>query len=457
MGKATKTPGAMFRESPRDRQDKRTEFRVHVVTWNVASAFPSPSDIESLFVPQESMRLRDLRNYTDLVVVGLQEAYQSVQDAVTSVVGRDPLVDAFSEYLAPIGFVRLAHCRLLGILLMVFVQRPLLCYIHDVETCSTKTGMGGWLGNKGAVSVRFTLRELSVCFTNCHLVPHLENNEKRVMELQDIIGMQVFENARLRFTKPMDHDVFVLLGDLNFRIEGLEYHEVVGELNQKKLNGLLKQDQLRLEQVKGESSPSFLYCFMEMSIDFPPSYKYEPGTDDFALGAKMRPPAWCDRVLWRVHERRFPKVSDLNPSLPVQKEYYGIHMQPKISDHKAVCAGLKFFVDLSDFYPRVVFHLSEWLCKSQATIAFDVMAGTTVSMWDWIGLYRAGFCSVERDHVLWVSSPAPRGRHDKDAVHSRMIQAEQVPSDTGLYILLYKSSHYGCVLGMSPAFPIKAP
>lgn len=129
-----------------------SEFNVHVVTWNIASAVPSAADIESLFLPQESLLLQDLYNTTDLVVIGLQEAYQNMQDTLSSampVIGKDPLVEAFSDFLARKGFARLSFCRLLGILTLVFVKRPLLCYIRDVETCSTKTGFGGGWGTRG--------------------------------------------------------------------------------------------------------------------------------------------------------------------------------------------------------------------------------------------------------------------------------------------------------------------
>lgn len=123
-----------------------SDFNVHVVTWNVASALPSPHEIESLFLPQESLMLSDLYNTTDMVVVGLQEAYQKVQEAVSSsipLVGKDPLVEAFSTFLSQKGFSRLSYSRMLGVLNMVFVKRPLLCYIKNVATCTTKTGFGG--------------------------------------------------------------------------------------------------------------------------------------------------------------------------------------------------------------------------------------------------------------------------------------------------------------------------
>lgn len=434
-----------------------SEFNIHVVTWNVASAIPSMRDIESLFLPQEGFMTQDLFHTSDIILIGLQEAYQNVQDALSSavpVIGKDPLVEAFSNFLAHKGFARLSFSRLLGILTLMFVKRPLLCYIRDIDVCTTKTGFGGWVGNKGASSIRFSLGDLGVCFTNCHLVPHTENNDKRVLELQDIFETQVFESSRLPL-KLLDHDILILFGDLNFRLEGKEFEDVVRMLNQERHQELLRLDQLRIEQIKGENSPSSLYFFMEMPIDFQPSYKYEPGTDTFDDGGKGRAPAWCDRILWRTHERRLPKITDPNPRAIMTQEYYSIHMQPRISDHKAVSAGLKLAVDISGYVPKVVFRLSEWVGRLQGTISFDVAANTEVSLWDWIGLYPADFSSVEKDYVFWIWTPASRGRARREKVYSRVLSAEQVPSEPGRYVLIYKSAQYNSVIGMSPIFRIR--
>ena len=442
-----------------------SELNVHVVTWNVASAAVSPADVEALFLPQESLQLRDLYNDTDVVAVGLQEAYQGVVEAVGSVVGRDPAVEAFSTFLAGKGFARVSSSRMLGVLTMVFVKRPLLCYISDVVTSTTKTGMAGWLGNKGASSVRFNLAGHTVCFTNCHLVPHPENNERRLDELKDIFASEEFETSRLSLCRPLDHDVLILFGDLNFRLEGYEFSQVVASLRDGERKRLLEQDQLWREQVRSgsqgrqmraENGISCLHLFMEMPIEFPPSYKYEPGTDLFCDGSKGRPPAWCDRILWRTHERTLPDITAANPRPLLSQQFYGLHYQPRLSDHKAVSAGLQLAVDMTHVAPRVVFHLNEWVSGQQGTISFDVAQTTQVSLWDWIGLYPECFSSVDKDYTYWIYTPAARGRYPEQRSFSRILQPEQVPTEPGRYVLLYQSSRYGCVIGMSPVFRIAA-
>lgn len=433
-----------------------SDIRVHIITWNIASTVPSTSDVESLFMPQQSsMTTTDLFNSTDVIIIGLQEAYQNVQDMVqTSVplVGKDPLVELFSNFLCCKGFTRLSASRLLGILTLVFVQRPLLCYVRGLETCTTKTGLSGWLGNKGASSIHFTLCNVSLCFTNCHLVPHPENNAKRIQELSNIFTNHAFANPP---TQLLNHDVLVLFGDLNFRLEGKEIEEVKAVLNRGSGVELLDKDQLRLEQIRGAESPSNLHHFMEMAITFPPSYKYTPGTDFFESGPKLRAPAWCDRVLWRTHERTFPRITDPNPHNVVTEQYYRIHMQPRISDHKAVSAGLNVSVNLGMYMPNVVFNvMTEWSAGKQGEIRFEMDRDTEVSMWDWIGLYPENFACVDKDYVFWIYTPV-RGKAVASKEYRRTLNSEQVPTVPGKYLLLYKSAQHSCVLGMSPAFPIK--
>lgn len=436
--------------------EKSDYLHAHVLTWNVAGNTPATHDIEALFLPQESVELKDLANDTDLLVVGLQEAYQNVQGAVSSsipLLGRDGLVEAFSAVLGKMGFARVSYCRILGIVIVVLVKRPLLCYVREVETASLKTGLGGLLGNKGGVSVRMVLGDLKICFTNCHLVPHCENNDRRVQELHDILEYQFFDVSDMRI---LDHDVVVLFGDLNFRIEGKEHREIVDtlQLTSSNWSDLFRCDQLRLEQVKGRNSISHLHIFMEMDMEFAPSYKYKPETDLYEDEEKGRPPAWCDRVLWNVHDRKLPRITDICPQQVVKPSYYKMHRQPRISDHKPVCAGLKLLTNFNSVMPQVIFRLTEWVSGEKYAVEFDVMMGLQVSTWDWIGLYTADFTCIDRDSVFWVYAPGVRGVITQTTCYSRTFMPDQLSPRPGRYVWVYKSAVFRCVLGMSPVFRV---
>ena len=439
-----------------------SEFNVHVVTWNVASFNPGPVEVESLFASQEGFQRKEFYQKCDILVVGLQEAFQNVQEAVAAaipVVGRDLHVEAFSGHLAGKGFVRLAFTRILGIVIMVFVKPPLLCYIHSVVTCTTRTGFGGWMGNKGAVSIRFTLGKVDLCFINCHLTSQRENNEKRIDELHDVFTEQVFQGRLIPDMKPLDHDVVVLFGDMNFRLREKEFGEVKQIVEEGKMKTLFDLDQLVLEQIRGEESPSKLCEFVEMGIEFMPSYRYVTGSDEFTDGGKCRVPAWCDRILWRIHGRILPKPTDLNPVSVVTGEYYCLHRQPRSSDHRAVSAGLKLSLDISKIPPPVIFHcLSEWIVGVRGNIELTVAKGTEVSMWDWIGLYPSHFSSVDKDSALWVLTPAGRGTSGQDKTYSHALSPSELLKLTpGKYVLIYKSYASDRVLGMSPIFSVFPP
>jgi inositol-1,4,5-trisphosphate 5-phosphatase len=435
-------------------QVDRNYLNLNVLTWNVAGVMPTLEDIQSLF--HSESHGEDVLNTTDILAVGLQEAYPNVQDALVAaipVVGHDQLVDDFSTVLNASDFVRLSYSRIVGIVIMIFVKRPLLCYIQDVDTATYRTGLGGFWGNKGATSIRFMLgRELNVVFTNCHLVPHNENNEKRIMELHDILLYSTFSNQV--YTTILQHDVVVLFGDLNFRLEGNEYDHVVSTLANGDQKSLIKADQLYLEQLKGSSSPSHLHRFMEMELEFAPTYKFEPGTDQYQNAGKGRAPAWTDRVLWYINSSALPQVTDRVPKLVIKPCWYEIHMSPRTSDHKAVSAKLNILVDIG-MNPRVMFRLSEWFCGIKGNVEFDVAPGTVVSSWDWIGIYPEHFSCVEKDYVSWMYTPAIKGIASRITYYSKPLSPNEVPSISGRYLLIYKSSHYKTVLGMSPLFKIE--
>ena len=60
-------------------------------------------------------------------------------------------------------------------------QSELSSIISDLglETQFTRLGMGGYWGNKGCVSVRWSVYGVSVCVINCHLAAHVHMNKVR--------------------------------------------------------------------------------------------------------------------------------------------------------------------------------------------------------------------------------------------------------------------------------------
>lgn len=123
----------------------------------------------------------------------------------------------------------------------------------------------------------------------------------------------------------MDHEVCILNGDLNYRIDAIPRNVIIDAIRQNNLPKLLDRDQLLASRRK---NPGFrLRAFTESPITFAPTYKYDVGTDDYDSSDKKRSPAWCDRILYRGLGR-------------VKQLDYRRH-EVRASDHRPVSAAFK--------------------------------------------------------------------------------------------------------------------
>jgi hypothetical protein len=123
----------------------------------------------------------------------------------------------------------------------------------------------------------------------------------------------------------MDHEVCILNGDLNYRIDSIPRHVIINAIRQNNLTKLLERDQLLASRRK---NPGFrLRSFIESPITFAPTYKYDVGSDEYDSSEKKRSPAWCDRVLYRGSGR------------VKQLDYR--RLEVRASDHRPVCASFK--------------------------------------------------------------------------------------------------------------------
>lgn len=119
--------------------------------------------------------------------------------------------------------------------------------------------------------------------------------------------------------------VNVQCSDLNYRIEETIPTERAIQLAEKnQIDELLACDQLNIERNAGRCFQNF----EEGPITFPPTYKYQPGTDvyDTRPEKKIRAPAWCDRILYRTSD----------DATTVHLLSYNRSERPNVSDHKAV-------------------------------------------------------------------------------------------------------------------------
>jgi len=187
-----------------------------------------------------------------------------------------------------------------------------------------KTGLSGMAGNKGGCAIRFEYSNTRLCFVTAHLAAGFANYDERNRDYSTIShGLRFQKNRTIE-----DHDTIIWLGDFNYRI-GLGDQPVRELVRQKQYDILYENDQLNLQMIAGRTFP----FYSEGVIRFPPTYKYNIGTDDYDTSEKARIPAWCDRVLW--------KGSNLK-----QKRYEMACL--RFSDHRPVWASFECMISIVD-------------------------------------------------------------------------------------------------------------
>ena len=145
------------------------------------------------------------------------------------------------------------------------------------------------------MAIRFDLYNSSLCFVNSHLAAHVEEVERRNQDYLDICNRLVFSTT-FPSKSIKDHDQVFWIGDLNYRLSGdLDLLRVKELLDQNNHLALLQYDQFRAQH----AARKIFIGYQEGPIQFRPSYKYDPGTDNWDTSEKNRAPAWCDRCLWK--------------------------------------------------------------------------------------------------------------------------------------------------------------
>ncbi|XP_062329282.1 inositol polyphosphate 5-phosphatase Ka isoform X2 [Osmerus eperlanus] len=444
-------------------------FRLHMVTWNVASADP-PDDVSSL------LHLNSPKS-PDLYVIGLQEVYAAPHRFVSDLAFDDSWSHLFMSTLGGRGYMKVSSIRMQGLLLLFFSKVIHIPFIKDVQATYTRTGIFGYWGNKGGVSIRLSFYGHMICFLNCHLAAHMQYATERVDEFEYILDRQTFHAKKTPCI--LDHKLVFWLGDLNFRIQDHGMHFLRSCINSQSFNLLWSKDQLTMMKLK----EPLLQEFEEGPLDFQPTFKFDRLSDNydsrpygtwFALDGKKRKPAWTDRILWRVKPKALPsdrqdedEDSGLDEKLAVsvqaeeEEEFplkvkldsYISNMEYRVSDHKPVI-GL-FTLELKKMYetPLVrVYAEGDWSADMDAMAVYSPLQPFPSSTWDWIGLYKVGFtCLSDYLTYTWV-------KDDQVSFNDEVIQVyvskEEIPVRGGECVLCYYSSTLQCIIGISPPFKV---
>ncbi|XP_041880073.1 phosphatidylinositol 4,5-bisphosphate 5-phosphatase A isoform X3 [Corvus kubaryi] len=482
-----------------DRAPEDGTFRITVVTWNVGTAMP-PNDVTSLLHLNTGET-----NDVDMIAIGLQEVNSKINKRLKDALFTDQWSELFMDVLSPFHFILVrspkgagswcslclpgrwdteteswtaglrevrweswlerqptaiqaagtaaashpvSTVRMQGVILLVFAKYYHLPFLQDIQTDCTRTGLGGYWGNKGGVSVRLSIFGHMVCFLNCHLPAHLEKAEQRKEDFATILHMQQFEGPVANGI--LDHDLVFWFGDLNFRIESLDICFVKYAIDSNVLSQLWEKDQpigqegpwlscLWGEEGTAESQLNIakstwpvLRGFQEGPLNFPPTFKFDVGTNKYDSSAKKRKPAWTDRILWKIKPpSKGWGTGGHRPSqgvLSVSQLCYCSHMEYTVSDHKPVAAIFAVQFASKVDKPQVEIYVAdEWSRPEQAVVRYKMAVGFHRSSWDWIGLYRV------------------------------MFSEEALPKGNGEYILGYYSNTSSSIAGVTEPFQISLP
>jgi phosphatidylinositol-bisphosphatase len=341
-----------LRKNKRAFCDKK-EFRFFLGTWNVNGKAP-----EGTLAPylacykrsklEEKRRLLDdedddewksLQQSPHVFALGFQELDLSAEALVVKDLARETeWIDSITAALKEVGkYKRIHSVRLVGMLLVVFVEQSVARFVTEVDSDEIATGIMGIMGNKGGVALRMKIHETTVCFVNSHLPAHMEEVERRNDNFKQI-HLKLFPDYR-----GLDgHEVVFWLGDLNYRIQTSDTFnaETIKQwANLYQLQELTSKDQLCNQR----KQKKVFEDFQEGELTFKPTYKYDPGTDNWDTSEKSRAPAWCDRVLWRTQAEDDVALLD-----------YTSHPKMIISDHKPVSALFNVKLMIPDKERRTV-------------------------------------------------------------------------------------------------------
>ncbi|KAF4011574.1 hypothetical protein G4228_002919 [Cervus hanglu yarkandensis] len=421
-------------------------FWITVVTWNVGTAMP-PDDVTSLLHLGSTS---DDSDRADMIAIGLQEVNSMINKRLKDALFTDQWSELFMDALGPFNFVLVSTVRMQGVILLLFAKYYHLPFLRDVQTDRTRTGLGGYWGNKGGVSVRLAAFGHMLCFLNCHLPAHMDKAEQRKDNFQTILSLQQFQGPGAQGI--LDHDLVFWFGDLNFRIESYDLHFVKLAIDSEQLHQLWEKDQLNM----AKNTWPILKGFQEGPLNFAPTFKFDVGTNKYDTSAKKRKPAWTDRILWKV------KAPGGGPSpsgreshrLQVTQYSYRSHMEYTVSDHKPVAAQFVLHFAFRDDVPLVRLEVAdEWVRPEQAVVRYRIETVFARSSWDWIGLYRVGFRHC-KDYVAYVWAK----HEDVDgSTYQVTFSEESLPKGHGDFILGYYSHTHSILIGVTEPFQISLP
>jgi len=291
----------------------------------------------------------------DIIAVGFQEllplqfGFCGLSRQVIE--SRDELIRSQLEQHAPNKerYTLVAKVVNVGIALLLYVRdeeiAPRVC---DVQTQWTGCGPC-WMGNKGAVGIRFRLRDdrkdggETFTFVNAHLNAFEGKLARRIADYKQIVSTLLFPptGPRNAWTSLYSSSHLFFVGDLNFRLAIPPTHPYSGKSGRPALIESLRSD-LEREKLKEfdellterRSGNVFVGLREGEFWQFKCTYKYMLKEVDKYKDTRI--PAWTDRVMYSTYtdSPESPEKSEIKPIIYTSIPSY------VTSDHKPIVALL---------------------------------------------------------------------------------------------------------------------
>eukprot|EP01059_Diplonema_ambulator_P010897 TRINITY_DN20914_c0_g1_i1.p1 TRINITY_DN20914_c0_g1~~TRINITY_DN20914_c0_g1_i1.p1 ORF type:complete len:729 (+),score=150.32 TRINITY_DN20914_c0_g1_i1:81-2189(+) len=305
------------------------EVAVGVCSWNIDQKKPS-EDMEAAV--KEWMMVNE---GLEIIVVGFQELDMSTNALLREETEAAKPWAMFLKGVAKGRYEVVVSRQLVGLMLFLLISEDAMPNVKHVATDIVRCGVANTIANKGAVGVRFQLYETTFAFATAHLAAHQNEVDRRNKDFERITDALYFSSPSGSSAHYMENELVFLFGDLNYRIE-LPYERTLDLISSNSWETLLQADQLKKRYTRLDQKPANFLQFIDLTPSFPPSYKYNPGTNVYDTSEKRRVPSWTDRILY--------KTSD-----DVQVAKFFVSEKLLASDHRPVAA--KFNVKVTKECP----------------------------------------------------------------------------------------------------------
>ena len=298
------------------------------VTWNVGGSI-LPKDYELLELFSNNYFYFSGQS-PDFVIISIQEIVPLNESNVNNDIYKtwtSRLEDSFNLIFQGKVYINICNPKLGGLYVMILMKKDLRSKMLFKGFSEYKIGKFS-SKNNGFLIFTFKYNDKIFSIASGHLESGFNDNEIRIQTLKEILIKDITVESKI-FNRFKDSDFWIILGDLNFRLN-LSFEEAISLIQDKKYKDLYCMDQFHLAY-EDKNNLFLKNIINEGEINFAPTYKFEKNSDDYDFNYEKKiAPSYCDRIFFckknGIKVLSYGKVSSL-----------------KLSDHRPVSAAFEFF------------------------------------------------------------------------------------------------------------------